>query len=43
VLLKAQPVFVLMPMLVGSLMLTLMAVLFSRLRRAAEPYPHHWF
>jgi len=42
VLLKAQPVFVLMPMLVGSLLLTLMAVLFSRLRRAADPYPHHW-
>lgn len=43
VLLKAQPVFVLLPMLSGSLLLTLMAVLFSRLRRGETPYPHHWF
>jgi CBS-domain-containing membrane protein len=42
VLLKARPGFVLMPMLAGSLLLTLLAVLFSRLHRAKEPYPHHW-
>ena len=43
VLLKAQPGFVLAPVLLGSVVLTLMAVLFSRLHPAAEPYPHHWF
>ncbi|MCX5932259.1 MAG: HPP family protein [Cyanobacteria bacterium] len=43
VLLRVQPGFVLMPMLTGSLLLTLMAVLFSRLRREEDPYPHHWF
>jgi CBS-domain-containing membrane protein len=43
VLLSAQPGFVVMPMLTGSLLLTAMAVLFSRLRPgAAAPYPHHW-
>lgn len=42
VLLKARPAFVLMPVLSGSLLLTAMAVLFSRLRRSAEPYPQHW-
>lgn len=42
VLLQAKPAFVLMPMLAGSLLLTLMAVLFSRLGRSGEPYPHHW-
>jgi CBS-domain-containing membrane protein len=42
VLLQARPAFVLMPVLSGSLLLTLMAVVFSRLRPAAEPYPHHW-
>jgi CBS-domain-containing membrane protein len=42
VLLKAKPLFVLMPVLSGSVLLTLMAVMFSRLRPAAEPYPHHW-
>ncbi|MEB3317041.1 MAG: HPP family protein [Cyanobacteriota bacterium] len=43
VLLKAKPAFVLMPVLSGSPLLTLLAVLFSRLRPAAEPCPHHWF
>ena len=42
VLVKAQPGFVLMPMLAGSLLLTLLAALFSRLHQANEPYPHHW-
>lgn len=42
-LLKARPAFVLMPMLTGSLLLTLMAVLFSRLLQRSEPYPHHGF
>jgi len=43
VLLGAKPSFVLFPMLLGSLLLTLMAVLFSRLVQSPEPYPHHWF
>jgi CBS-domain-containing membrane protein len=42
VLLAARPGFVLMPVLSGSLLLTAMAVLFSRLRRSVDPYPHHW-
>lgn len=42
VLLQAKPAFVLMPVLSGSLLLTLMAVVFSRLRPDSEPYPHHW-
>jgi CBS-domain-containing membrane protein len=42
VLLHARPAFVLMPVLIGSLLLTAMAVLFSRLQGQAEPYPHHW-
>ena len=43
VLFEVQPWFVLMPMLAGSLLLTLMAVLFSHLRPGIAPYPHHWF
>jgi CBS-domain-containing membrane protein len=43
VLLQAKPAFVLVPVLSGSVLLTLMAVAFSRLRPATEPYPHHWF
>ena len=42
VLLAAQPRFVLMPVLSGSLLLTAMAVLFSRLHQGAERYPRHW-
>ncbi|MEY3462744.1 MAG: hypothetical protein RLZZ468_522 [Cyanobacteriota bacterium] len=42
VLLEARPGFVLMPVFTGSLLLTLMAVLFSRLRPDPLPYPHHW-
>jgi CBS-domain-containing membrane protein len=42
VLLAARPGFVLMPVLIGSLLLTAMAVLFSRLQGRAEPYPEHW-
>jgi CBS-domain-containing membrane protein len=42
VLLAARPGFVLMPVLIGSLLLTAMAVLFSRLQSRAEPYPEHW-
>jgi hypothetical protein len=38
-----MPAFVLVPVLSGSVLLTLMAVAFSRLRPAAEPYRHHWF
>ena len=42
VLLKAKASFVLLPMLAGSLLLTVMAVLFSRLHRGGRAYPHHW-
>lgn len=42
VLLKAQPGFVLVPVLLGSLLLVAMAVLFSRLRRPPLAYPVHW-
>ncbi|MFN9694848.1 MAG: HPP family protein [Synechococcaceae cyanobacterium] len=42
VLLAAKPGFVVVPILMGSLLLVGMATLFSRLRRSAEPYPHHW-
>ena len=43
VLLQAKPAFVLVPLLSGSVLLALMAVAFSRLLPAADPYPHHWF
>jgi CBS-domain-containing membrane protein len=42
VLLRARPVFVVMPILLGSLLLTGLAAGFSRLRGDGEPYPHHW-
>ena len=42
VLLKARPAFVVVPILSGSLLLVLLAVLFSRLQRSEAPYPHHW-
>ncbi|KEF42908.1 MAG: HPP family protein [Cyanobium sp. CACIAM 14] len=42
VLLKAEPSFVLSPILVGSMLLVLIAVLFHRLRPDSGPYPHHW-
>lgn len=42
VLLHARPSFVLMPVLSGSLLLTLLAVFFSRLDGRPDPYPHHW-
>jgi CBS-domain-containing membrane protein len=42
VLLNARADFVLMPILCGSLLLVLMAVVFSRMQRSAAPYPHHW-
>jgi len=42
VLLKAKPIFVLSPILSGSLLLVGIAVLFHRLRPASAPYPHHW-
>lgn len=43
VLLEAKPGFVVMPVLSGSILLTVLAVLFSRLLPSATPYPHHWF
>ncbi len=42
VLLKARPVFVVAPVLVGSLLLVLLATLFSHSARARDRYPHHW-
>lgn len=43
VLLQARPMFVLMPVFLGSVLLTGLAVLLSRLQRQDPPYPHHWF
>ena len=42
VLLQAKPLFALLPVFAGSVLLTAMAVLFSRLHGLSEPYPHHW-
>ncbi|MFQ6538875.1 MULTISPECIES: HPP family protein [Aphanothece] len=42
VLLHARPGFVLSPILSGSLVLVLIAVLFHRLRPTGSAYPHHW-
>ena len=42
VLLRAQPGFIVMPVLSGSLLMMAMAVLFSRLQKNAQAYPHHW-
>ncbi|MFM7087220.1 MAG: HPP family protein [Cyanobium sp.] len=42
VLLGAHPAFVLMPVLCGSLLLVLIAVLFHRMVPATGAYPHHW-
>jgi CBS-domain-containing membrane protein len=42
VLLDAHPLFVLTPVLTGSLLLVLIAVVFHRLVPATGAYPHHW-
>lgn len=42
VLMQARPSFVLSPILFGSLVLVLIAVLFHRLRPSSGSYPHHW-
>lgn len=42
VVLGAHPGFLLTPVLSGSLLLVLLAVVFSRLVKAPQPYPHHW-
>lgn len=42
VLLKARPLFVVTPILRGSLVLLALAVLFSRLRGDRTPDPQHW-
>lgn len=42
VLLRARPIFVVLPVLAGSLLLTGLAAAFSRLGGDGEPYPHHW-
>jgi CBS-domain-containing membrane protein len=40
--LGATPLFVLTPVLSGSLLLVLLAAAFSRWVKGALPYPHHW-
>lgn len=40
--LGATPLFVLTPVLSGSLLLVLIAAAFSRWVKGALPYPHHW-
>jgi hypothetical protein len=40
--LGAKPLFVLTPVLSGSLLLVLLAAAFSRWVKGALPYPHHW-
>jgi CBS-domain-containing membrane protein len=40
--LGATPIYVLMPVLSGSVLLVLLAAGFSRWVRGALPYPHHW-
>ena len=42
VLLQVHPLFVLLPVLTGSLLLVLIAVVFHRLVPASGAYPHHW-
>lgn len=42
VLLGAHPLFVLTPVLSGSLLLVLIALIFHRLMPATGSYPHHW-
>jgi CBS-domain-containing membrane protein len=42
VLLKVNPGFVVNPVLVGSILLVLMAVLYHRFRPSTTIYPHHW-
>ena len=42
VLLGAHPLFVLTPVLSGSLLLVLIAVLFHRMVPSTGAYPHHW-
>ncbi len=42
VLLQARPGFILVPVLSGSLLLLVLAVLFHRLQGRSVPYPHHW-
>ena len=40
--LGATPLFVITPVLSGSLLLVLIAAAFSRWVKGALPYPHHW-
>jgi CBS-domain-containing membrane protein len=40
--LGAQPLYVLTPVLSGSLLLVLIAAAFSRWVKGSMPYPHHW-
>jgi CBS-domain-containing membrane protein len=42
VLLHAKARFVLVPILCGSLLLVLIAVIFHRLQGSELAYPHHW-
>lgn len=40
--LRLPPSFVVLPVLVGSVLLVLLAVGFSRFVKGAQAYPHHW-
>jgi CBS-domain-containing membrane protein len=40
--LGAKPLYVLTPVLSGSLLLVLIAAVFSRWVKGSMPYPHHW-
>jgi CBS-domain-containing membrane protein len=42
VVLGAQPLYALTPVLSGSLLLVLFAAAFSRWVKGSMPYPHHW-
>ena len=42
VLLKASPTFILIPVLSGSLILLIIALVFHRLQRRKQSYPLHW-
>jgi len=39
---RSPPEFVLFPVLVGSVLMVVLAVAFSRYVRGAQPYPFHW-
>ena len=42
VLLKASPIFILIPVLSGSLILLVIAIIFHRFQKRGQSYPLHW-